>query len=61
VPAVAQRAGDHATLAQELLGDAPAGIVDALKAAIRAGAAPADLGRSRLRGGASGGALRQCQ
>jgi nitrite reductase/ring-hydroxylating ferredoxin subunit len=37
---------DHAALAQELLGDDPAGIVDALKAAIRAGAAPADLGRS---------------
>ena len=33
-------------LAQELLGDDPAAIVDALKAAIRAGAAPADLGRS---------------
>jgi hypothetical protein len=30
----------------ELLGDDPAGIVDALKAAIRTGAAPADLGRS---------------
>jgi nitrite reductase/ring-hydroxylating ferredoxin subunit len=37
---------DHAALARELLGDDPAGIVDALKAAIRAGAAPADLGRS---------------
>ena len=37
---------DHAALAQELLGDDPAGIVDALKSAIRAGAAPADLGRS---------------
>jgi len=36
----------HATLAQELLGDDPAGIVDALKEAIRAGAAPADLGQS---------------
>ncbi|WP_245315470.1 Rieske (2Fe-2S) protein [Bradyrhizobium neotropicale] len=36
----------HAALAQELLGDDPAGIVDALKAAIRAGAAPADLGQS---------------
>ena len=31
---------------RELLGDDPAGIIDALKAAIRAGAAPADLGRS---------------
>jgi nitrite reductase/ring-hydroxylating ferredoxin subunit len=37
---------DHAALARELLGDDPAGIVDALKAAIRAGAVPADLGRS---------------
>jgi len=37
---------DHAALASELLGDDPAGIVDALKSAIRAGAAPADLGRS---------------
>jgi hypothetical protein len=36
----------HAALARELLGDDPAGIVDALKAAIRAGAAPADLSRS---------------
>ena len=37
---------DHAALARELLGDDPARIVDALKAAIRAGAAPADLSRS---------------
>jgi nitrite reductase/ring-hydroxylating ferredoxin subunit len=37
---------DHAPLARDLLGDDPAGIIDALKAAIRAGAAPADLGRS---------------
>jgi nitrite reductase/ring-hydroxylating ferredoxin subunit len=37
---------DHAALARELLGDDPARIVDALKAAIRASAAPADLGRS---------------
>ena len=37
---------DHTLLAQELLGDDPAGIIDALKAAIHAGAAPADLGRS---------------
>src|SRR5215472_16742735 len=36
----------HAALAQELLGDDPAGIVDALNEAIRAGAVPADLGRS---------------
>ena len=33
---------DHAALAQELLGDDAARIVDALKAATRAGAAPAD-------------------
>ena len=37
---------DHAALARALLGDDPARIVDALKAAIRAGAAPADLSRS---------------
>jgi len=37
---------DHARLARELLGDDPARIVDALEAAIRAGAAPADLSRS---------------
>src|SRR5262245_21736951 len=37
---------DHAPLVRELLGDGPARIVDALKAAIRAGAAPADLSRS---------------
>jgi nitrite reductase/ring-hydroxylating ferredoxin subunit len=37
---------DHAPLARELLGDNPAVIIDALKAAIRAGAAPADVGRS---------------
>src|SRR5215468_3196846 len=37
---------DHAALARELLGDDPDRIVDALKEAIRAGAAPADLGRS---------------
>jgi len=36
----------HAALAQGLLGDDPARIVDALKEAIRAGAAPADLGQS---------------
>src|SRR5437660_2020932 len=36
----------HAALAQELLGDDPARIVDALKEAIRSGAAPADLGQS---------------
>ena len=43
---------DHAALAQELLGDDPARIVDALKAAIRAGAAPADLSRSLAYGAA---------
>jgi nitrite reductase/ring-hydroxylating ferredoxin subunit len=36
----------YAELARELLGDDPVRIVDALKAAIRAGAAPADLSRS---------------
>ncbi|WOH48435.1 Rieske (2Fe-2S) protein [Bradyrhizobium sp. sBnM-33] len=36
----------YAALAQELLGDDPARIVDALKGAIRAGAAAADLGQS---------------
>ncbi|MCA6116999.1 Rieske (2Fe-2S) protein [Bradyrhizobium sp. WSM 1738] len=36
----------QAALAQELLGDDPARIVDALKQAIRAGAAPTDLGQS---------------
>src|SRR6185312_13163189 len=43
---------DHAALAQALLGDDPARIVDALKAAIRAGAAPADLSRSLAYGAA---------
>jgi nitrite reductase/ring-hydroxylating ferredoxin subunit len=37
---------DHAGLARDLLGDDPVRIVDALKAAIRAGAAPTELGRS---------------
>jgi nitrite reductase/ring-hydroxylating ferredoxin subunit len=37
---------DHAALARELLGDDPIAIIDALKAAIRAGAASADLSRS---------------
>ena len=37
---------DHASLARALLGDDPARIVDALKVAIRAGAAPTDLSRS---------------
>jgi nitrite reductase/ring-hydroxylating ferredoxin subunit len=43
---------DHAALAQKLLGDDPAKIIDALKAAIRAGAAPADLGQSLAYGAA---------
>jgi nitrite reductase/ring-hydroxylating ferredoxin subunit len=43
---------DHAALARELLGDDPARIVEALKAAIRAGAAPADLSRSLAYGAA---------
>jgi nitrite reductase/ring-hydroxylating ferredoxin subunit len=43
---------DHAALTRELLSDDPAKIVDGLKAAIRAGAAPADLGRSLAYGGA---------
>ena len=37
---------DHAALAQALLGDDPMAIMDALKAAIRAGAVATDLGRS---------------
>ena len=37
---------DHAALARALLGDDPAAIVSVLVQAIRAGAAPADLGRS---------------
>ncbi len=37
---------DHTSLASELLGDDPGCIIDALKDAIRAGAAPSDLGRS---------------
>jgi nitrite reductase/ring-hydroxylating ferredoxin subunit len=43
---------DHAALAWELLCDDPARIVDALKAAIVAGAAPADLSRSLAYGAA---------
>jgi hypothetical protein len=42
----------HAALAQELLGDDPAKIVDALKAAIREGAIPTDLGQSLAYGAA---------
>ena len=43
---------DHTALARELLGDDPGRIVGALKEAIRAGAAPADLGRSLAYGAA---------
>jgi nitrite reductase/ring-hydroxylating ferredoxin subunit len=43
---------DHAALARDLLGDDPVTIIDALKAAIRAGAAPVDLGRSLAYAGA---------
>jgi nitrite reductase/ring-hydroxylating ferredoxin subunit len=42
----AGRWSDHAALAPMLLGDDPAAIMDAIKAAVRAGAAPPDLGRS---------------
>jgi len=45
----ATRAGawsDHAALARTLLGDDPLAIMDALKAAVSAGAVPSDLGRS---------------
>jgi nitrite reductase/ring-hydroxylating ferredoxin subunit len=41
-----ERWSDHAALACALLDDDPAAIMDALKAAVRAGAAPSDLGRS---------------
>src|SRR5215472_12481667 len=43
---------DHAALAHELLGDDPTKIVGGLKAAIHAGASPADLGRSLAYGSA---------
>jgi nitrite reductase/ring-hydroxylating ferredoxin subunit len=42
----------HGALARELLGDDPANIIDALRAAILAGAAPSDLGRSLAYGAA---------
>ena len=42
----------HAPLAGELLADDPANIIEALKAAILAGAAPSDLGRSLAYGAA---------
>jgi nitrite reductase/ring-hydroxylating ferredoxin subunit len=41
-----ERWSDHAALARTLLGDDPVAIVDALKAAARGGATPADLGRA---------------
>ena len=53
---------DHAALARELLGDDPAAIVDAIKAAVRArrrSGGPRPI--ARLRRGAAGGALRQRQ
>jgi hypothetical protein len=37
---------DHVTLSEHLLGDDPAAIIDALTAAARDGASPADLGRA---------------
>jgi nitrite reductase/ring-hydroxylating ferredoxin subunit len=43
---------DHAVLARELLGDDPVRIIDALKAAIHAGAAPSDLSQSLAYGAA---------
>ena len=43
---------DHAALARELLGDDPVGITEAIKAAVRHGAAPADLGQSLAYGAA---------
>ena len=43
---------DHAALGRELLGDDPAGIVDAIKAAVSGGAVPTDLGRSLAYGAA---------
>src|SRR5262249_4984209 len=43
---------DHAALARELIGDDPVRIIDALKAAILAGAAPTDLSRSLAYGAA---------
>jgi nitrite reductase/ring-hydroxylating ferredoxin subunit len=43
---------DHTALARELLGDDPANIVNAVKAAILAGAAPSDLSRSLAYGAA---------
>jgi nitrite reductase/ring-hydroxylating ferredoxin subunit len=47
-----ERWSDHAALARTLLGDDAAAIVDALKAAARAGATPIDLGRALAYGAA---------
>jgi nitrite reductase/ring-hydroxylating ferredoxin subunit len=43
---------EHTALAQKLLGDDPVAIIEALKAAIRAGAVPSDLSRSLAYGAA---------
>jgi nitrite reductase/ring-hydroxylating ferredoxin subunit len=43
---------DHATLAGDLVGDDPTAIVDAIRTAIRRGAAPTDLGQSLAYGAA---------
>jgi hypothetical protein len=43
---------EHTALARELLGDDPVAIIEALKAAIRAGAGPSDLSRSLAYGAA---------
>jgi hypothetical protein len=43
---------EHLALTRELLGDDPVKIIDALKAAIRAGASPSDLSRSLAYGAA---------
>ena len=43
---------DHAPLTRELLGDDPAGIVEAIKTAVSQGATPTDLGRSPAYGAA---------
>ena len=52
----------HAVLAEALLGDEPNAILDALKAAIRAGASPVDLvALPGLCGSAPGGAVRDGQ
>jgi nitrite reductase/ring-hydroxylating ferredoxin subunit len=48
----APRWSDHTALTQELLGDDPANIIDALEAAILGGAAPSDLGQSLAYGAA---------